>query len=599
MKLTVLPDILANLAASHPKPALLRYKAEGTFRDLSTEEVCRAVRDATLGLREAGIERGDRVAILSENRPEWTIADLAIQCVGAINVPIYPTLLDEQIRFILADCGARAVVCSTTEQLGKIARVRDGLEALRTVVALDPIEGPPAPDLPWSDLCAGGAKLAAAHPGLFDEMRSAVQPGDLASIIYTSGTTGVPKGVMLTHANFISNVLATIAILPMTDRDVALSFLPLSHVLERMAEYAYLSRGATIAYAESVETLPQDLQAVSPTIVAMVPRVFEKFHSRVMDAVRSGSAVKRALFGWALRVGQARVPYLLEGRPLPRGLALRAALADRLVFSKIRERVGGRISYFISGGAPLNADLARFFWGAGLPVYEGYGLTETSPVISVNCPGRARLGTVGPVVADVEVRIAEDGEILVRGPNVMQGYYRNEEANQQIFRDGWLCTGDIGMLDADGFLAITDRKKDVIKTSGGKIVAPQPMENDLKADRYIANAVVVGERRRFISALLVPDFAGLETFCGDEGLDRLPREEQLRHPKVQELFRRRIDRAMEGRPRYEQVKAFRLLPRELTLEDGEMTPTLKVKRSVVERKFQELSNSMYEEGVGS
>jgi long-chain acyl-CoA synthetase len=589
--LQTLPDLLTNLAAAHHKPALLRTKRSGAYRDISTREVERQVRLATLGLRDLGVERGDRVAILSENRPEWTLADLAIQCLGAVNVPIYSTLLAEQIQFILADCGAKAVICSTAAQLAKIDAVRARLPRLASVIQLDP---PPAKGtISWGELTTAGGRRDGSHPQRFDQLCGAVQPQDLASIIYTSGTTGVPKGVMLTHANFVSNVRATVAVIPISEDDVALSFLPLSHVFERTVEYAYLSQGATIAFAESIDTLPQNLLEVRPTIVAAVPRVFEKFFARVMESARGGSVIKRQILAWAIGVGRKRVPYLLTPRPLPPWLRLQVALADRLVFAKIRARTGGRLRYFISGSAPLSPDLARFFWGVGLPIFEGYGLTETSPVISVNRPGKVRLGTVGPVVPGVEIRIAADGEILTRGPNLMQGYYQNEEANKQVFQDGWFCTGDIGQVDADGFLTITDRKKDMIKTSGGKMIAPQPLENALKASRYIANAVVVGERRNFIAALLVPNFESLGSYCQEAGLGALSPAEQLQHPKVQALYGGEVARCTEGRARFEQIKTFRLLPRDFSLEEGELTPTLKVRRNVVEKKHHELIQSMY------
>jgi long-chain acyl-CoA synthetase len=594
--LQALPDLLTNLVASHQKTALLRYKEGGAYRDLSTAEVERRVRLATLGLRDAGIERGDRVGILAENRPEWILADLAIQCLGAVNVPVYPTLLQEQVQFILGDSGTKAVFCSTAAQAAKVAAVRAHLPQLRTVVSFDPPRGQGC--VAWTDLSAAGARLDASHPRRFDDLRSAVQPQDLASIIYTSGTTGVPKGVMLTHANFISNVRATVAVMPITEDDVVLSFLPLSHVFERMVAYAYLSQGTTIAFAESMDSVPRNLVEVRPTIAAAVPRVFEKFYARVMEAVGSGSVLRKRIFFWAVAVGRRRVPYLLAERPVPAWLGLQVALAERLVFRKVRERVGGRLHYFISGSAPLAAHLAEFFWGVGLPVFEGYGLTETSPVIAVNRPGRVRLGTVGPAVPGVEVRIAGDGEILVRGPNVMQGYYRNEEANKQAFDAGWLCTGDIGEIDGDGFLSITDRKKDVIKTSGGKMIAPQPVENALKQSKYIANAVVVGERRKFISALLVPNFENLARFCHEHGLAGLPLERQLEHAKVLARYQKEIDRAMGRLARFEQIKAFRLLPRDFTLEDGEITPTLKVRRNVVEHRYQALIGSMYPDETG-
>lgn len=594
MEIKILPDLLSNLMARHRKPALLRFKEGGRWRDIATAEVDRRVRAACMGLRDAGLERGDRVGLLSENRPEWCLADLAIQSLGAANVPLYPTLLEEQIRHILADCGARAVICSTPEQVAKILAIRGDLPDLETILVFDPPPGgAPEGVSSWSSLREAGGRAAGRRPHLFEDLRDAVRPEDLASIIYTSGTTGLPKGVPLSHDNFLSNVRSVVSLVPITEDDVALSFLPLSHVLERMVEYVYLARGATIAYAESIEAVPQNLQEVRPTVAVAVPRVFEKFYARVMETVNGGPRLRKQIFFWGLNVGKRQIPYLLEGHPLPGALGFQAAIADRLVFQKLRARVGGKLRYFISGGAPLNPRLAEFFWSVGLPVYEGYGLTETSPVIAVNHPGMVKLGTVGPVIPGVKVRIAEDGEILVQGPNVMSGYYKNEDANRQAFRDGWFCTGDIGRLDDQGFLTITDRKKDVLKTSGGKMIAPQPMENDLKANKYIANAVVLGDRRKYIAALLVPNLDNLEAYCRRHGLGKLPLEEKLRHEKVLQLYRWQVDRVMKGRPRYEQIKTFRLLPRDFSLEAGEITPTLKVKRNVVESNYREEIGALY------
>jgi long-chain acyl-CoA synthetase len=398
---------------------------------------------------------------------------------------------------------------------------------------------------------------------------------------------------MLTHANIVTNIVATMEVFPFGPEDTGLSLLPLAHVFERVLEYCYLYCGVTIAYAESFEAVSRNVIEVQPTLMAVVPRYFEKFHATVMEKVRGAPALRRCLFRWALRVGRSCVPYRLEERPLPPLLALRARWAHRLVLHRLHERVGGRLRFFVTGSAPLSARLGEFFWAVGLPVFEGYGLTETSPVVTANRPGQARLGTVGRVIPGVNVRLAEDGEILVSGPNVMQGYYRNEEANREVFQNEWLRTGDIGELDQDGFLRITDRKKDLFKTSGGKYVAPQPLEGALKLNPYIANAVVIGDRRKFVSALLVPDFENLERFCREGGLGDLALEDQLEHSQVVELYRRQVEAAMEPWPRYERVKEFRLLPRDFSQEEDELTPTEKIKRKVVERKWEALILSMY------
>jgi long-chain acyl-CoA synthetase len=478
----------------------------------------------------------------------------------------------------------------------KVLPILPGLPDLKTLVVLDaPASGLPARGVPWTELLRAGETAHQTDPRRFEAARAQVATGDLASILYTSGTTGDPKGVMLTHGNFASNVDATLRIIPFSDTDVTLSFLPLTHVFERMVEFAYLSAGATIAYAESIDAVPQNLLEIHPTVMASVPRLFEKVHARILDNVAASSPVRRLIFGLALKVGRAKTRAMLAGRSAPLLAARLHPLTDHLVFSKVRDRLGGRLRFLISGGAPLSPEIAEFFFAAGIRILEGYGLTETSPVIAVNTLERTRIGTVGPVVPGVEVKIAEDGEILVRGPNVMKGYYRNEEATREAIKDGWFHTGDIGLIDADGFLKITDRKKEILKTSGGKMVAPQPIENLLKSDRFISQAVLVGDRRRFISALIVPDRAWIESYAKLKQISYATVDDLIKNPRVVDLVRRRIEAKMTGLPSYETVKKFCLLPKELTQETGELTPTLKFKRRVIEQRYAELIESMYRE----
>jgi long-chain acyl-CoA synthetase len=589
-------DILTRLQSGPRKPDLLRYKSQGAWKDISTDEFATTVRSLLRGLESLGVRRGDRVAILSENRPEWTIFDHAALNLGAVIVPIYPTLLTDQIRFILENSQSGVLFVSTGAQMAKVLPVLGSLPVLKRLVVLDPpAQGLPPQATSWSALRRDGEALDRADPGRFDAARGAVGPGDLASILYTSGTTGAPKGVMLTHANFASNVNATLAVIPFTSQDVALSLLPLTHVFERMVEFVYLTAGATIAYAESIEAAPQNIPEIRPTVVAGVPRMFEKIHARIMAAVRASSPARRLIFGLALKVGRARARARLDGRTAPLPIRLLHPVTDRLVFAKVREKLGGRLRFFVSGSAPLAVEIAEFFHAAGIRILEGYGLTETSPVVAVNTLDRARLGTVGPIVPGVEVTIAPDGEILVRGPNVMKGYFRNEEATAEAIRDGWFATGDIGLLDDSGFLRITDRKKEVLKTSGGKMVAPQPLENLLKTDPFITQAVLIGDRRRFISALIVPNPELLESYALRKQIPLTRVEDLIRHPQVIDLFRRRVEAKMAGLPSYETVKKFRLLPKDLTQDAGELTPTLKVKRRVIEQKFADLIESMYAE----
>jgi long-chain acyl-CoA synthetase len=586
-------SVLAYAAARrYPKAVLLRRCLADRFDDISSAQFLDRTRHASLGLGGLGLQRGDRVALVSESRPEWAIADLGILSAGAVTVPIYPTLSASQAEYILNDSGARIVFASTAEQAAKIAEVRARVPAVEHVIVFDP-GGNDAGALTLAELEQRGARAAAADPGLFERHRAgaeAVAAGDLATIIYTSGTTGDPKGVMLTHANIVSNVVASREILEVGPDDVALSFLPLSHAFERMVVYLYLACGVTVVFAESLETIARDLVRTRPTIVTGVPRVYEKIHARVLENVAAAPALRRRLFHWALGVGLRCARARFAGRRPGVWDRIQHGLADRLVFSKIRARTGGRVRYFVSGSAALPPAIAEFFEAAGLRIVEGYGLTETSPVLTVNPPDAPRPGTVGKPIRGVEIRIAEDGEILARGPNIMVGYYRKPEATAEALEGGWFHTGDVGRIDPDGYLLITDRKKDLLVTSGGKKVAPQVLESRLRADALVAEAVLVGEGRKFPAVLIVPDFAALaKRLAGAEG----PREELIRRPDVLKLYQEAVDAANRGLAQFEQVKRFALLPKEFTIEGGELTPTLKVKRRVVEERYREVVEGLY------
>jgi len=598
MAIRTLLDIYDTLL-ERPRPDLLRAKAGGAYRDVSTAEFARRVECLGYALMELGVEPGDRVALLSENRPEWVIADFAVQNIGAADVPVYPTLLGPQVRHILQDSGAKVALVSTPVQLGKaLSAAGDGLP----VVVFDSgfpagARGgsrPGAGDvLSLEEACARGEEARVKDPALWGKRRAGVGPGTLASVIYTSGTTGLPKGVMLTHSNFVSNVTATASIVDVGPGDAGLSFLPLSHVYERMVEYFCLSSGCSIAYAESQEAVAQDLLEVRPTILVVVPRFLEKAHARAMEVV-GPSGLKRKVFEWAIGKGRERLGHTLAGRRVPPLLRLQNVLADRLVFAKIRERFGGRLRLVFSGAAPLSRDLAEFFLSVGITVLEGYGLTETSPVVAVNTPMRLRPGTVGPVLPGVEVRIAEDGEILVRGPNVMKGYWNMPRETAEALRDGWLHTGDVGRLDAEGFLVITDRKKDLIVTSLGKNVAPQPVENAMKESPFVANVVCIGDRRNYVSALLVAEMDAVRKWAGRNGLPAgEPAGQLLARPEVRRMFQEEVDRVMAGFAPYERIKRFALLEGDFTLEAGEVTPTLKLRRDVIWRKYADLIESLY------
>jgi long-chain acyl-CoA synthetase len=580
-------------AAACGKPDLLLSKVGGQWKPISASDFGFTVRALSLGLNGYGIQPGDRVAILSENRPEWAMADYAILCAGAWSVPIYPTLPAAQIAPLLADCGAKAIFVSSLEQLGKVLQVRGQLKSLDHIVLID--GNPPREPgfATFHEVVDRGRPTLEMSPAVFDQRRQRVRPDDVATIIYTSGTTGEPKGAMLTHSNFVSNVVTGCEVIPFTADATALSFLPLSHVFERMLDYAYLHKTASIAYAESIEKLGANFLEVNPHCFGAVPRVYEKVYDRITTKAAAGGGLKKKLFDWAVSIGRQRAVWADRGQPMPGGLAVRAKLADALVLKKIRGALGKNFHFAVSGGAPLSRDLAEFFIGAGVQIFEGYGLTETSPVICVNGPGRARLGTVGKPLRNVELRIAEDGEILTRGPHIMKGYFQKPEATAEaIDPHGWFHTGDIGELH-DGFLSITDRKKDLIILAGGKKAAPQPIENALKRSPYVALPIVVGDRQKFLAALIVPNFDRLKQWA-QEGHREIDWHALDSNHDVRRLYQAEIDAYNADRPHHEQIRAFALLPADLTIEDGSITPTLKVKRRILETRYASLIETMYD-----
>ncbi len=577
------------------KPAALRYKAGGTWHDIPHKDMLQRITRLGLGLTRLGVQRGDRVAILSENRPEWAITDYACLCIGATDVPIYPTLPAQQIRYILNDAGVVAIAVSSQAQLEKILEIKGEIPTLRHIIAFDK-DATGAGVTPIEQVYADGAAAEAAGEGKnFRADALQAKPGDVATIIYTSGTTGDPKGVMLTHNNIYANCANAIPQLNVTPEDSTLSFLPLSHIFERMAgHYAIFACGATINYAESIDTLVVNLGEAKPTIVMAVPRVYEKVYARALENALA-SPVRKRIFFWAKGVGERYVELTHSGRKPSALHEMQYKVASKLVFSKLRARVGGNLRFFVSGGAPLPADIAKFFFAAGLPIYEGYGLTETSPVITVNRPGRFKLGTVGPVIPNLEVRIAPDGEILVRGPSVMKGYYNKPDATREVLdADGWFHTGDIGEFD-DGLLKITDRKKDLIVTAGGKNVAPQPVEALAKKNKYVANAVMLGDKRRFCIMLIVPQFEHLELWAKRKNLGFKDRRELIGLPEVRQKMERAVFAALAGLASYEMPKKLMLLEQDFTIESGDLTPTLKVKRRVVEKRYQREIDALYAE----
>ncbi len=546
------------------------------------------------GLKSLGLKVGDKVVLLSENRLEWAMVDYACQLSGFITVPIYPTLLENQVEYIINDSDAKVVFVSNIYQEEKVEHIQKKLKKVKHFYIFEKDSGVKMATH-IAELEKQGEEYLKEHPDWHLQSLEKIKTDDLATIIYTSGTTGEPKGVMLTHGNFLSNIEGALRAFDVTHEDTFLSFLPLSHVFERMAgHYLPCYTGATIAYAESIDTVAQNLQEVRPTIMTSVPRFYEKIYARINESVREGSAIKRMIFNWSLKQGKKIFLYKQNKKPIPGLLQKKFNIARKLVFDKLKERVGGRIRFFISGGAPLAREIGEFFAFANLYILEGYGLTETSPVIAVNREKAFKFGTVGLPLDNVEVKIADDGEILTRGPHVMKGYYKKDEATKEaIDNEGWFHTGDIGFFDKDGFLVITDRKKNIIVTSGGKNIAPQPIENMLITSRYIEQAVVVGDKRKYCSALIVPNMEILKAYAKDNYIEYETEEELLNNVMIKDLIRKEIDRLSVNLASYETIKEFTLLKEPFSIENGELTPTLKVKRNVIEKRYKDLIDKMY------
>lgn len=578
---------------TYKKDALLLHKRDGRYEPVSTQEFAESVRSFALGLKELGQRPGDKIAILAENGPLWLVSDFANICMGGITIPIHTVLSPEQIKYILLNSEARVVVCSSRELWKKIDAIRPELTNVKYFINIgrDAIAG----SLDIGDVQEKGKALDRRDSALFEKLAMSTRPHDLAAILYTSGTTGMPKGVMLTHENFVSNFIAGSDIIQVTERDIGLSFLPISHTLERIAVLAYVYNGCTIAFAESIDTLLENLLEIRPHIMASAPRIFEKIYAGVMDNVLLSSRLKRRIFFWALEVGKKCGRKKTGGGSIPPFLALKRSLANRLVFAKITALTGGRIRLFVSGGAPLAKEIAEFFYAMGLVILEGYGLTETSPIITLSSFDHMKFGSPGRPIPGVEVKIADDGEILTRGPHVMKGYYKLEEETREAFEGEWLRTGDIGYLDEEGFLFITDRKKDIIVTSGGKNVAPQQIENLLKSNPYITSVMVIGDERKFISALVVPNFEKLEEYAKAEDVSYENRSDLVHKNEIIEFMQSEVQKSTPGLASYEQVKKIALLDKDFEMEEGEITPTLKVKRNIISKKYKDVIDSLYSE----
>lgn len=567
------------------------YRGPKGWQSVLAKEMLRRIASLAKALAELGVHPGDRVGIFAPNCPEWHVADFAIQGIGAVTVPVYFHESAERLTYILRDSGARVAITVGAEQAEELAKVRQGLPQLEQMICARVSRGLQSEVLKYETLigATGDAEIA-EYRRRVDEVAS----DQLATLIYTSGTTGEPKGVMLSHANLTSNATDLSPDLDLSPADVALSMLPLAHVYERTVDYGYFFCGVTVAYVEQLETVAEALLDVRPTIVAAVPRFYEKIYANIIETGHRAGGLREKIFNWALRVASRAAPWRAYGKRVPPGVRLRWQLADWLVYSKIRRGVGGRIRIFMAGGAPLAPELAEFLWSVNLPVYQGYGLTETSPVVTANSPKANKVGTVGRPIPHVEVKIADDGEILVKGPCVMQGYYRKPDETRAAFTpDGWFCTGDIGRLDDDGFLIITDRKKELLKTAGGKFVAPAPIENLLKTSPYISNAIVVGDRRKFVSVLLVPNFTTIEAAARKAGREFASTTQMSGDPWVRDLLTAEMERLTASLAQYEKPKRFAIVEQDFTHANGQLTYTLKLKRRVIEDQYRDVIERMY------
>jgi long-chain acyl-CoA synthetase len=578
LNLTTLNDVFFLIASANRDRAVLTLDTQGTWRPISSEHFYQRVRATAGAFAGWGIRKGDRIAILAENRWEWAVADFAALALGAVDVPIYPTLTAEQTAELLTDSGARIAVVSTRAQYEKVAQYRSRT-ALEHVVIMDE-EG--TPDAVLFSSLIGDADKAVGRDAAFDREAYDVKPEDLATLIYTSGTTGEPKGVMLTHGNIASNINESLAGFDIGPEDSCISFLPLSHITARHLDYAIYTRQATVAYLPGFDKLPDAMKAVKPTIIVAVPRVYEKFRQAVEQRA-SESSTKQKIMKWAIKSGAKHRETIAQGEQ-PGAMSWK--LANTLVYKKMREGFGGRVRYFIAGGAPLGLDTAHWFASAGIRILEGYGLTETSPVLAINTPAANRMGSVGKPLPQVACRIAEDGELLVKGPNVFAGYWKQPKHEPENFdADAWFKTGDIGHIDADGFLYITDRKKELLKTSGGKLIAPQPIENKLKANVLVSQAALVGDRHKFASALLSPNFAALEAWAKEQGITAATRRDLVQDTRVIARYHSIVDEVNSTLANYETIKRFLVVPEEWSLDTGELTPSLKLKRRIILEKY--------------
>jgi len=589
------PDILRSNAEKIGTRLALKYRKQGEFVTLTYAAYYERALMIARGLGKIGVKQGDRIAILSENRAGWVIADMGILCCGCVTVPIYPTNTPEQIEYTINHSGAKIVFVSGKFQYAKLLKVREAMPELELVVSFERFLGDPRlPVTTFYQLSEIDSPISAEEKWEIEAKIDRIKPSDMLTLIYTSGTTGVPKGVMLSHNNILTNTqYLTEQGGVITDDDVLLSFLPLSHILERTAGYYMTIRnGALMAFADSIEKVPDNMLEIQPTVMVSVPRLFEKIYHRIFENAHQMSSAKKALFHWAVEVGKQYVAATYLNKQPSSLLNMKYALADKLVFSKVRAKFGGRMKVFCSGGAPLDKTINEFFWVIGIPIFEGYGLTETSPALCFNNFDHIRFGSVGFALPQTEFKIADDGEILVRGPQIMLGYYNDPVATAEVMQDGWFKTGDIGHID-DGFVFITDRKKELIITAGGKNIAPQPIENELKMIKYVSSAFVYGDRKPYITALIVPNLERMLEFAKEHNLHYFEMEDLVMNEQIHKLFEQRLADVNSHLAPYETIKKFVLLPHEFSIEGGELTPTLKLRRKVIYEKYKHRIEDLY------
>ena len=595
MTFSTIPEMFLNTTNNFADKYLYYYKKADQWIGLKGKDIKNVVHEISAALKSLKIENQDKVAIMSNNSPRWAMSDYGILCSGNVTVTIYPTLVQSQVDYIINDSGSKLIFVENKIQMDKAIKSQENCHDLAYIIVMnDAYEGDSDRVMNFLDFLELGNKYINDNEYNLENITTAIKPNDLLTLIYTSGTTGTPKGVMLSHENLCSNIIATTTLVEFTDNDILLSFLPLSHVFERMGgHFSSFSRGCSTYYAEGIDKVADNMGEVKPTLMLSVPRLYEKMHTGVIDKVKAGSSLKQKIFYWSLDIGRKVSEHNLSNKEIPGLLKFQHKIASKLAFSKIHERVGGRLRFFISGGAPLAQEIGEFFSSAGIQIMEGYGLTETSPVLTTNLPDQFRFGTVGKPITGVEIKIADDGEILAKGPNIMQGYYNDPESTDKVLsKDGWFSTGDIGEFE-DGFLKITDRKKNILVTSGGKNVAPAPLENSLATSPYIDQVLVIGHSKNFISALIVPNFEIVTKYLSSINKSVSGNEAIIEHNDVIELISNEVENAMVDFSNYEKVKVFKLLSEPFSIDKGEMTPKMSIVRKVVMRNHHDLIESIY------